>query len=221
VTQSITPQHHSSLVGGSTASRRKRRPTADLTPEEVKRFLHYDPETGRFGWKIRHYESFKGDDFTRRRCGKSWNQKYAGKRALTADSEGRGYLVGSINSASVYAHRVAWMHYYGEQVPEGVFVDHINGNTSDNRIANLRLATPLQSQFNRAPRKGSKSGLKGVAHDRRKKKRPWMAVMARKGKVGVIGYFATPEEAAAAYEATAREYHGEFGYHNRAEDVKG
>jgi hypothetical protein len=217
MTDSITPTQHSSLVGGSTAARRSRRPAADLTPEEVRRFLHYSPQTGRFWWKIRSYDTFNGDEHTQNRCGKAWNQKYAGTRALTADSEGRGYLVGSLNGANVYAHRVAWLHYHGERVPDGMFVDHINGDPSDNRISNLRLVTPLQSQFNRAPRKDSKAGLKGVAFDNRKKSRPWMAMMAQEGTVRTLGYFKTPEEAAECYEAAARAYHGEFGYHNREE----
>jgi hypothetical protein len=189
-----------------------------MSPEEVRRFLHYDPKTGRFWWKIRAYETFKGDAFTRWRCGKGWNQKYAGRRALTADSEGRGYLVGSVNSTNVYAHRTAWMHYYGERVPEGVFVDHINGDTSDNRIENLRLATPLQSQFNRGPAYNSRSGLKGAHWDASTGK--WFASMKRVERGKFLGYFETAEKAAEAYEVAAREYHGEFGYHNRAEDAK-
>jgi hypothetical protein len=220
MTNSITPQSHSSLVGGSTVARRKKRPARELTPEDARRFLHYDPKTGRFWWKIRSYDTFKGDAFTRYRCGKAWNQKHAGKRALTADSEGRGYLVGSINSTNAYAHRVAWMHYYGEPVPDGLFVDHVNGDTSDNRIENLRLVTPLQSQFNRAPSRSSKAGFKGVSFDKSSKKRPWFATIAREGERKLIGYFATPEDAAAAYEAVARDYHGDFGYHNREKGGK-
>lgn len=60
--QPITPQHHSSLVGGSTAARRhSRRPVTELTAEDVRRFLHYDPKTGRLWWKIRNYDTFYGE----------------------------------------------------------------------------------------------------------------------------------------------------------------
>lgn len=213
MTQPITPTAHSSLVGGSTAARRMKRPASELSPEEVRRFLHYDPKTGRFWWKLRAYETFKGDAATRQRCGKGWNQKYAGRRALTANSEGRGYLVGSLNSTNVYAHRAAWMHYYGEEVPEGMYVDHINGDKSDNRIDNLRLVTPTQSQFN-TPSRGGRSGLKGAAWDSKRNK--WMAQMMQKGRLRFLGYFDTADEAAARYAVEAERFQGEHAYHNSA-----
>jgi hypothetical protein len=212
-TEHITPTAHASLVGGSTASRRKKRPVRELTPEDVRRFLHYDPKTGRFWWKIRSYDTFEGDAFTRYRCGKSWNQKCAGRRALTADSEGRGYLVGSVNSACVYAHRVAWIHYYGEKPPEGMYIDHINGDKSDNRIENLRLVTPQQSQFN-TPKRGGISGLKGAAFDHTRGK--WVANMKQGPTMKFLGYFDTAEEAAARYQQEAERFQGEYAYHNSA-----
>lgn len=220
-TEHITPTAHSSLVGGSTASRRAKRPARDLTPAEVRRFLHYDPKTGRFWWRVRAYETFKGDSLTQQRCGKAWNQRFAGTPALTADSEGRGYLVGSVAGVNAYAHRIAWMHYYGETPEDGMFVDHVNGVTSDNRIENLRLVTPRQSQFNKKPRSDSQTPYKGVAKDKRKKARPWMATMAREGSASILGYFSTPEEAARAYQDAAQAYHGQFAYHNRPDgDVR-
>lgn len=211
----ITPTEHSDLVGGSTAPRGKKRPARELTSEEVRSLLEYDPTTGLFTWKERPLTLFKGDEFTQRRCGNAWNSRFAGTPALTADSEGRGYLVGSILRANVYAHRVAWLYVYGEHAPEGMMVDHINGATSDNRIENLRLVTPLQSQFNRKPREDSLTGLKGVSHDKRKKKKPWMAVIRRHGKTQAIGYFKTAEEAAAVYVEAAEKHQNVFAYHNR------
>lgn len=213
MTNPITPTAHSSLVGGSTAARRTKRPARDLTPEDVRRSLHYDPKTGRFWWKIRAYETFNGDAFTQQRCGKSWNRRFAGTRALTADSEGRGYLVGNVVGCNAYAHRVAWMHYYGEVPEDGMYVDHINGDKSDNRIENLRLVTPQQSQFNTPPR-GGQSGLKGVAFDKRRRK--WMAHMRQGPTLHFLGYFGTAEEAARRYIEEAERVQGEHAYHNSA-----
>lgn len=215
VQNQTTPTEHSSLVGGSTASRHTKRPARELTPEEVRQLLEYDAATGLFTWRARPLHMFKGDDFTQRRCGNAWNARYAGTPALTADSEGRGYLVGSVLNTNAYAHRFAWMHFHGEHVPEGMMVDHINGKTSDNRIENLRLVTPLQSQFNRKPREDSLAGLKGVAHDKRRKKRPWMAMIRIQGKTQTLGYFNTPEEAAAAYIKAADRHQNFYVYHNR------
>jgi hypothetical protein len=212
MTRPITPQFHSNLVGGSTASRRKR-PAKELTVEEVRKFLRYDPDTGHFWWEAREYSEFRGTPHLQQRNGKAWNTRFAGTRALTADSEGRGYLVGSINRTNVYAHRAAWMHYYGEMPTSGMYIDHINGNKSDNRIHNLRLVTPTQSQFN-TPSRGGRSGLKGAAWDNRRNK--WAANMMQKGTLRFLGYFDTSEEAAARYAAEAERFQGEHAYHNSA-----
>lgn len=45
-------------------------------------------------------------------------------------------------------HRIVWELFYGP-IPDGMFIDHINGVKDDNRIENLRLATNQQNQFNR------------------------------------------------------------------------
>ncbi|MBR0868936.1 HNH endonuclease [Bradyrhizobium tropiciagri] len=57
-------------------------------------------------------------------------------------------------------HRIAWALYYGEH-PAGE-VDHINGDRSDNRLCNLRLATSSQNNQNRRLCSRNRSGVKGV-----------------------------------------------------------
>jgi hypothetical protein len=48
------------------------------------------------------------------------------------------------NGKSIKLHRVIM------DAPEGTQIDHINGNSLDNRIINLRLATNTQNQCNRS-----------------------------------------------------------------------
>jgi len=45
-------------------------------------------------------------------------------------------------------HRVIWSLAYGG-IPEDMFIDHIDGDKSNNELSNLRLATNQQNQFNR------------------------------------------------------------------------
>jgi hypothetical protein len=103
-------------------------------------------------------------------------------------------------------HRVAWFLHYGEWPSE--FIDHINGVKNDNRISNLRLATPSQNLQNRGRPKNNTSGRKGVSWIKFYSK--WQATI-RVGKKNIyLGRFSCIEKAADAYNAAALKYHGEF-----------
>jgi len=81
-------------------------------------------------------------------------------------------------------------------------VDHRNGDTLDNRRANLRIATVAQNAQNQGSRGGS-SQYRGVTWD--KSRRKWMATAMLDGRRRTIGRFGTEEEAnAAAVEWRAR-----------------
>lgn len=87
-------------------------------------------------------------------------------------------------------------------------VDHVNGNGLDNRRANLRPATNAENMRNRRRYANNTSGFKGVTFDKAKGR--WKAQIRLDGRRRYIGRYDTAEEAARAYDAAARELHGEF-----------
>jgi len=103
--------------------------------------------------------------------------------------------------------RTVYMHRLILNAPKGALVDHINGDGLDNRRANLRLATPGQNLANRATT--GRSGYRGVmnvGHPHR----PWLAYICVDRRRRDIGFYATAEEAASAYDSAASARYGEF-----------
>lgn len=102
------------------------------------------------------------------------------------------------------AHRLAWFWTFKEW-PD-CDIDHINGDRSDNRIVNLRLASRSQNGGNTRKSAANTSGFKGVSLQNGR----WKAQICFNRKKLHIGMFATPEAAHAAYLAEARRLFGEF-----------
>lgn len=104
------------------------------------------------------------------------------------------------------------LHQLIMSFPEGMVIDHMNHDTLNNTKENLRAATAEQNSFNARRVKGpSKSGARGVFKNQSGNFR---AMIHRKGKTLYLGTYKTQEEAAAAYNAGAREIHGEFALLN-------
>lgn len=94
----------------------------------------------------------------------------------------------------------------------GLFVDHINWDRSDNRRANLRWATKSQNAINSGLSKVNKTGFKGVSFHKLRKK--YRARIKFNGREIHLGLFVSPEEAAKAYNQKATELFGEYAFLN-------
>lgn len=89
-----------------------------------------------------------------------------------------------------------------------LFVDHIDGNTENNFISNIRPATNQQNQFNSKKQSNSTSGYKGVTWKKERSK--WKAHCQYNGKEIFLGYYDSKEEAALAYNTKAAELFGDY-----------
>lgn len=106
----------------------------------------------------------------------------------------------------ISAQRAAWLFTHGA-IPPGMVIDHINGNPSDNRIANLRPITQAENCQNRVvASRTNKTGFLGVHRKRRK----YRAAIGISGQRIYLGLFSTPEEASAAYFEAKRKFHPAF-----------
>ena len=117
----------------------------------------------------------------------------------------RGYYVGKLSNVQMYAHRVAWALQTGDW-PVGQ-IDHINGDSLDNRWANLRDVTAEQNQKNRKLNRNNKSGVSGVFYWH--KVEAWRVQIKHRGKMLWIGDFRCFFKAVKARKAAERD----LGYH--------
>jgi hypothetical protein len=160
-----------------------------MTHNEIRALFSYEPDTG----------------MLRRVVGgrKPYPWRGIGKdRRYLAFSYGKG--------KSIYLHRAVWLWHHDELPP---MLDHIDGDTRNCRIENLRPCTSAQNQYNSPRKRHNRAGLKGVVH-RVGYRMPWQARITVNGKVILLGRFATPGEAHAAYAAGAKQHAGEFARSN-------
>jgi hypothetical protein len=158
--------------------------TNELDAERLRELLSYNTETGVFTWRV-----------------STNNRIRVGQVAGVLHD---GYVRVAVAKHRHLAHVLAWLHHYGRWPADQI--DHINGDPSDNRIANLRECSHAQNAQNRKRRIDNASGFKGVHGCRQ----GWRATLRRGGRLMHLGYFKTPEAAHDAYLAAAEQHFGEF-----------
>ena len=122
----------------------------------------------------------------------------------------RRYLAVTVGGATYYLHRLVWQYHHGV-VPKAI--DHIDMDTRNNRIENLRECSHSNNQHNTLKRGHNTSGFKGVFSSRGKRSKPWFARITVDGVHHQLGLFDTPEEASAAYNRAADLLAKEFARH--------
>ena len=154
----------------------------------ISQVIRYDPKNGLFYWLVDRKGHAKAGD-------------------IAGAKHNRGYIRIGVNGESYLAHRLALL-LSGMTLMDRDQVDHINGDRSDNRLSNLRIATHSENCQNAKARKDNATGLKGVGYDRRRGM--WRARIKFDRSAKWLGYFNSPEEAHAAYCAEAIKLHGPF-----------
>lgn len=164
-----------------------------ITHDQLLSILRYEPDTGNFIWVNPGYNQ------------KSWVGKIAGSKKCCTGSRGKSVRI-FLFRKSYLAHRLAWFYVHKEW-PDGL-IDHANGDPFDNRISNLRIATPRQNQFNKRTQKRNCLGVKGVRHSKTPGK--FMSYIRIDGRQTCLGTFNSAELAKSAYDNAALIHHGKF-----------
>lgn len=96
----------------------------------------------------------------------------------------------------VLCHHIGWLLHYGEW-PD-CEIDHIDRNTSNNAIENLRRVSSQQNATNNSLRSDNTNGMVGIAYDKRVgRTKPWTAYITINSRLRCLGVFRTAEEAVA------------------------
>lgn len=158
-----------------------------ISCDDVGQFLIYHPDTGEFLWRERGLEHFRALQFQR-----IWNAKFSNRPAGCWRKD--GYRVIRLHDRLYLAHRLAWVLYYGEWPDQ--FIDHIDGNPSNNAISNLRVVDRTGNNINSAIKSNNTSGRTGVWWS--KSNRRWIADIRFRGQKKHLGSFVNLEDAALA-----------------------
>ena len=148
-----------------------------MSIEELKEYFKYEPATGKLFWNKRPS-----------------NRIVIGSEVGNYNDQ--GYRVCRFKGKVLRVHRIVWAVANGEHPAE--FIDHINGDKGDNRLANLRVVSNAENLQNT-------KNSKGYTYHRKLNK--WMAKIVVNKKHKYLGVFNTEHEAHEAYLKAKEELH--------------
>jgi hypothetical protein len=181
----------------------------DIPLEVIPELLEIDLANARFWWRERSRAMFQDDGDW-----KTWNKRFAGIEAGLSRNPS-GYRQITLLGRSVPLHHLVWALAHGAWAPQGMPLDHIDGNKLNNRPSNLRLATPSQNARNRSAQAQSSSRFLGVSRRTKKRRSPvYEAVIWADGEQEYLGQYPCEKEAALAYNIAAARLHGDFAKFN-------
>lgn len=155
----------------------------ELTQEQLKQLIVYEPDSGFFYWKKTRGPCLRG--------------------SLAGTKTKAGYTQICIKGKAYLAHRLVWLYIHGCFPLHGL--DHVNRVKSDNRLDNLRIALPYENHQNLPRFRTNKSGAVGVCWDKNAKK--WRAYIKLHGKLINLGSFDSFDEAKMARASGKIKYH--------------
>jgi hypothetical protein len=150
----------------------------ELTQERLRSLLSYNPDTGEFTRLVNRRSDLVG--------------KIAGCPSRVGSE--KFYIKIQIDGKKYLAHRLVWLYSYGEW-PENQ-IDHIDQDSLNNRLINLREVTNAENGKNQKMSKRNISGVTGVCFD--KKRQKWHARIVVNGKFIHLGYFEVKDDSIAA-----------------------
>ena len=181
----------------------------EIDIESVSKLIEYNPLDGFLYWKKRdEIDGSKNHAVT------SFNKRRAGERIESKpfpNGHGNFYKRVKVLGNPYLYHRVCWALAKREQP---LYIDHINGDGTDNRLVNLRSVEPTENNRNQRKNKLNTSGHMGVNRYGKGTDR-WVAFIWINNKQINLGVFDTKAEAVAARKA-AEKVEGYHSNHGRA-----
>ncbi|MFZ4147555.1 HNH endonuclease signature motif containing protein [Enterobacter ludwigii] len=116
------------------------------------------------------------------------------------------YIIIRYQDKIYQAHRIIWEMFNGV-IPDGMQIDHEDGNGLNNSINNLRLVSLSDNLKNKSKYCNNTSGVAGVSWHKTHKK--WVSYISNSGKRITLGYFTNLDDAIAARKQAESTY----GYH--------
>jgi hypothetical protein len=130
--------------------------------------------------------------------------------ALAGTAYPSGYRRVKVDGKFYAVHRVIYTMFYGN-IPNGLHIDHINGNTRDNSIENLRTVTISQNAMNRKGRK-TNTGIPNVSYCKENGK--YRVQMTVNNKRVLLEHFDDLELADLVAQEVRVKYHGQYARHS-------